>query len=44
MDGFDGGYEVRFKHLSLGLKIAIVGGWLSIISFSIGFIMGFLGI
>jgi len=35
--------EIRYKDLSQGLKIAIIGGWLAWFSFVIGFFMGLWG-
>lgn len=36
--------EVTFKDLSIWLKIAIIGGWVTAITFVFGFIYGFLGL
>lgn len=35
--------RIRFKDLSIMLKLAVIGGYISIVSFTIGFIYGFIG-
>ena len=35
--------KIKFKDLSLNLKISVIGGHISFISFVIGFLIGFLG-
>jgi len=34
---------IKFKDLSVWLKIAILGGWATAIGFCVGFIYGFFG-
>lgn len=36
--------KVTWDDLSWGLKWAMIGGWMSIVSFLIGFLIGFGGI
>jgi|6_EtaG_2_1085325.scaffolds.fasta_scaffold30396_3 hypothetical protein len=36
--------KIKYGDLSGGLKWAIVGGWISLISFGIGFLYGFIGV
>ena len=35
--------NVEYKNLSTGLKWAVVGGYVGLVSFAIGFIIGFAG-
>ena len=35
--------KIRFEHLSLALKLGIVGGIISLVAFALGFVAGFLG-
>lgn len=35
--------SVSYKELSTGLKWAIVGGYVGLVSFAIGFLIGFFG-
>lgn len=35
--------ETKFSDLNVWLKLAIIGGWLALFSFTIGFMYGFFG-
>lgn len=35
--------QIKFKDLSIWIKVALIGGWISIISFTIGFVIGAFG-
>lgn len=37
-------YEIIWRDLPWYVKVGVVGGWVALVSFTIGFIMGLLGL